>query len=184
MPKVEVMGGLRWSVVVPLAVPKDWAWACPATHGGERSVLRLEPPSLAQGHLQQDGTWPVARPQPRVAGPRWPKGHSMALHAQLQQKCVRGSQGCPALGAPEALLCSAPLRERRPTPHLPPDRRQEQPSRARPHHCSAPLLHTAFYRAQAQSSLRRLGSTPRARARTADAPLAPPLSPGSGRLKR
>lgn len=64
VPEVEAMGGLRWRDAVPLAVPIGWAWTCPTTHGGECPKLRLEIPSLAWGHLQQDGSRPWARPQP------------------------------------------------------------------------------------------------------------------------
>lgn len=121
-------------------------------------------------------------PSHRAAGPCWPKGHSMALHAQLQQKRVRGSQGCPALGAPEALLCPAPLRQRRPTPHLapvrPPARRNQLRAPARP---TTP--HHLPQRAGAkQLTPARYGAAP-ARRRTAGAPPAPPLFPGQREIE-
>lgn len=108
-----------------------------------------------QGHLQRD-CW--------------------ALHAPLQQMCVQGSQRCPALTAPQALLCPTPLRQRRPTPHLPPARPYEQTSRARPPHsrqpahrfplragAKQPAAGLGRRRARAQAHCRRPAAFPRQR---------------------
>lgn len=168
--------------MVPLAVPEGWAWACPATHGGERSMLRLEPSSLAQGHSQRDGWHLALGKTPAIgwqahAGLRdtaWPCIPSCnrtvyevprdAPHWGLQKPCsarhLCGSGAQPRIWRPPARRNKLRAPARPTTPHHPPQR------------AGAEQLAPARY-----------GAAP-ARRRTAGAPPAPPLSPGSGRLKR
>lgn len=125
---------------------------------------------MAAGLGQDPSRW--------VAGPCWPKGHSTAFHAQLQQKRVRDSQEHPALGAPQALLCPAPLRQRGPAPHSQPrihrptDRRNKLRVPAR---TTAPRSLPLRAGAQEPAPVRHRAAQVRSR---------PAPFPGSGKLKR